>query len=319
MSAGVSNCRSTHIIINVNIQTRIGLISMKRSTRDYAQRVMFMIPVLLIITVFVGYPFLSSIFYSFTDWNGISKPNFVGLLNYKNLIKDISFLHSLRNILFFTVGAIVLINPLALGLALILNSKIKGRSTLRTLFYLPSVISMIVISNIWVIILSNDGLLNKVIGFFGAGALEINWLGDYDKTPWALLFIILWQGVGNSAIFYIAGLQSVPQDLYEAADIDGVTGWSRFIGITFPLLMPAVTIVTFFQISGTLKLFDLPLIMTKGGPGDVTLTPTMLIYNQAFQYNAAGYATTTGVFLLIIIFIISAIQLKLTRSQEVEM
>lgn len=283
------------------------------------QRVMFMLPVLLIIAAFVVYPFLSSVFYSFTDWNGISKPNFVGLLNYKNLLQDISFLNSLKNILFFTIGAIVFINPLSLGLALILNSKIKGRSALRTLFYLPSVISMIVISNIWVIILANDGLFNKVLGFMGMGGLEINWLGDFDKTPWALLFIILWQGIGNSAIFYIAGLQSVPQELYEAADIDGVTGWMRFSRITFPLLMPAVTIVTFFQISGTLKLFDLPLIMTKGGPGDATLTPTMLIYNQAFQYNAAGYATTTGVFLLIIIFAVSAVQLWLTRSKEVEM
>jgi len=292
---------------------------MKRSTLDYWQRVMFMIPVLLIIVVFVAYPFLSSIYYSFTDWNGISKPSFIGLLNYKNLLKDISFIHSLRNILFFTIGAIIFINPLSLGLALILSSNIKGRSVLRTLFYLPSIISLIVISNIWVIILSYDGLLNKLIDFVGLGSPETNWLGDYDKTPWMMLFIILWQGIGNSAVFYIAGLQSVPADLYEAADIDGVGRWTRFSRITFPLLMPAVTIVTFFQLSGTLKLFELPLIMTKGGPGDVTLTPTMLIYNQAFQYNAAGYATTTGVFLLLIIFAVSALQLWLTRTREVEM
>lgn len=292
---------------------------MKRSTMDYMQRVMFMIPVLLIIAVFVAYPFLSSIYYSFTDWNGISKPNFIGLLNYKNLLKDITFLHSLRNILFFTLGTILLINPLSIALALILNSKIKGRALLRTLFYLPSIISLIVISNIWVIILSYDGLLNKVMSLVGLDSLQTDWLGDFDKTPWILLFIILWQGVGNSAVFYIAGLQSVPAELYEAADIDGVGKWTRFSRITFPLLMPAVTIVTFFNLSGTLKLFDLPLIMTKGGPSDVTLTPTMLIYNQAFQYNASGYATTTGVFLLLIIFAVSALQLWLTRSREVEM
>lgn len=278
-----------------------------------------MLPVLLIIAVFVAYPFLSSIYYSFTDWNGISKPSFIGLLNYKNLLKDTTFLHSLRNILFFTLGTIILINPLSMLLALVLNSKIKGRSLLRTLFYLPSIISLIVISNVWVIILSYDGLLNKLIGLVGLDSLQTDWLGDFDRTPWMLLFIILWQGVGNSAVFYIAGLQSVPAELYEAADIDGVGKWTRFRRITLPLLMPAVTIVTFFQLSGTLKLFDLPLIMTKGGPSDVTLTPTMLIYNQAFQYNAAGYATTTGVFLLLIIFAVSALQLWLTRSREVEM
>lgn len=292
---------------------------MKRSTLDYLQRVSFMIPVLFIIVAFVAYPFFSSIYYSFTDWNGISKPEYVGLLNYKNLLKDITFRHSLQNILFFTLGTIVLINPLSMALALILNSKIKGRSLLRTLFYLPSIISLIVISNVWVIILSYDGLLNKIIGKFGLEQLQTDWLGDFDKTPWMLLFIILWQGVGNSAVFYIAGLQSVPTELYEAADIDGVGRWSRFFRITFPLLMPAVTIVTFFQLSGTLKLFDLPLIMTKGGPADVTLTPTMLIYNQAFQYNAAGYATTTGVILLIMIFAVSSLQLWLTRTREVEM
>jgi ABC-type sugar transport systems, permease components len=292
---------------------------MKRSSIDYWQRVAFMIPVLFIIVVFVAYPFLSSIYYSFTDWNGISKPDYVGLLNYRNLLKDTSFLHALRNILFFTLGTIVIINPLSLGLALILNSNIKGRSALRTLFYLPSIISLIVISNVWVLILSYDGMMNKIMELVGAGSLMADWLGDYDKTPWVMLFIILWQGVGNSAVFYIAGLQSVPAELYEAADIDGVGKWGRFRHITFPLLMPAVTIVTFFQLSGTLKLFDLPLIMTQGGPGDVTLTPTMLIYDQAFQYNVAGYATTTGVFLLIIIFAVSAVQLWLTRSKEVEM
>ncbi|MFC5402548.1 carbohydrate ABC transporter permease [Cohnella soli] len=292
---------------------------MKSHTIDYLQRIVFLLPVAFLIGVFVAYPFMSSIYYSFTDWDGLSQAKFIGLDNYKYLFHDLSFLHSLKNIAFFTLGAVFLLNPLSLALGMALNSSIRGKSLLRTVFYLPSIISLIVISNIWVIILAYDGILNKVMEEIGLGTLTLDWLGDYDRTPWVILFIILWQGLGNSAVFYIAGLQSIPTEIYEAADIDGATPLSRFWNITVPLLMPTVTIVTFFQLSGMLKLFDLPLIMTKGGPGDVTLTPTMLIYNQVYQASTAGYATTTGVVVMIIIVAVSAVQLKLTRSREVEL
>ncbi|QGQ98774.1 sugar ABC transporter permease [Paenibacillus psychroresistens] len=292
---------------------------MKKNQIDYLYRILFITPVAILLAIFVLYPFLSSIYYSLTDWNGISKPNFIGLKNYKDLFEDTIFIQSLKNIFMLTFAGILIMNPLSLILAMLLCSKvIKGRTLLRTIFYIPTIISLVVISNIWVIILAYDGILNNLLLWLNLEGLTTDWLGDYDKTIWVLLFIIIWQGMGNSIVFYMAGLGSIPAELNEAGDLDGVTLWTKFRHITVPLLMPTVTIVSFFQISGMLKLFDLPFIMTKGGPGNATLTPTMLIYNQAFQFNAAGYATTTGVVLMFIIIIISFVQLKLTRSREVE-
>ncbi len=292
---------------------------MSRSLKDYLQKIIFILPALALIGVFVGYPFVASVFYSFTDWDGVATANFIGLKNYFDLLKDITFLHALKNTLFFTVATVLIINPLAMLLSLVFNSRIKGRTVLRTMFYIPVIISQLVVSNIWVLFLTYDGIFNKFLDVLGLGSFMVDWIGDYDKAPWIVVWVILWQGLGNSAVFYMAGLQGIPHELYEAAEIDGVNGVTRFTRITFPLLMPTVTVVTFLQLSGGLKLFDIPLILTNGGPGDVTTTITMTIFNQIFSYNTGGYATTTGIFLLLLTVLVSVVQLKVTRSREVEL
>ena len=292
---------------------------MRKGYRNYLARLVFVLPVLLLIGVFVLYPFVMSVCYSFTDWDGMTTAQFIGGKNYADLFQDNSFRHALRNTLFFTVATVLVVNPLAMMLALVFNSRIRGGKVLRVLFYIPVIISQIVVSNIWLLLLSYNGILNRILTSVGLEALVVDWLGDYNKAPWVVVFLILWQGLGNSAILYLAGLQGIPLELYEAADIDGVNGISRFTRITFPLLMPAVTVVTFLQLANGLKLFDIPFIMTGGGPGDVTTTVSMTIYNQLFKYNTGGYATTTGIVLLLLTVAISLIQLKTTRSKEVEL
>lgn len=292
---------------------------MRKDIKDYLLKLGFIFPALLLIAVFVGFPFFSSIYYSFTDWDGVSTASFIGFKNYSDLFKDAGFIHALKNTAFFTICTALLLNPLSMILALILNSRIKGSAALRTIFYIPAIISQVVVSTIWLILLTYDGIINKVLSFIGLGEQVVDWLGDYDRAPWVIVVLILWQCLGSNAIFYLAGLQGIPVELYEAADIDGVNGFSRFTKITFPLLMPAITVVTFLQMTYALKLFDLPFLMTNGGPGDVTTTVTMLIYKQAFSYNTAGYASTTGIMLLVITIFVSVIQIRLTRSKEVEL
>lgn len=292
---------------------------MSEDLKGYLQKLIFILPALFLIGLFIGYPFIASIYYSFTDWDGVSTANFIGLKNYVDLFKDTSFLSALKNTALFTIGTLLLVNPLSLMLAVILNSRIKGSTALRTIFYLPAIISQIVVSTIWIIILTYDGIFNKLLETMGLGKYIVDWMGDYDKAPWVVVAIIIWQCLGSNAIFYVAGLQGISKELYEAADIDGASALSKFTRITFPLLMPAITVVTFLQLTFAIKLFDIPFIMTNGGPGDVTTTVTMLIYKQAFTYSTAGYASTTGIILLLITIVASVFQLKVTRSREVEL
>lgn len=285
----------------------------------YAKRIGFIVPLLAVMTVFILYPFLSSLYYSLTKWDGVSRPVFIGLDNYIRLFDSLGFRHALLNTLFYTVAALLITNPLSMALALLLNTSIKGRLLLRTVFYLPAVMSLVVVSYLWSVILSYDGILNKLLDLAGLGRYAIDWLGNMDKTPWAVFFVLCWTSLGSGMVFYLAGLQAIPKELYESAAIDGVNKWSKFWHITFPMLMPSVTVVTFFGLAGTLKMFDLPFIMTDGGPGDATTTLGMLVYNQAFRDSTFGYATASGIVMFVLVVAASLIQLRLTRSREVEM
>jgi len=290
---------------------------MSSQRSDYWKRILFILPSLLLVALFVLYPFVQGILYSFTNWDGISISRFVGLENYINLFKDASFKKALANTIFFTVALVIIMNPLALLMASLLNSKIIGKHVFRTLIYIPTTISLIVVSNIWTIILTFNGYFNKLLELIGLEKYVIDWLGNYDLAPIVIVLIIVWQGLGNSMVFYLAALQGVPAELYESAKIDGATKWNNFRYITLPLIMTTVTVVLFLQISSMLKIFDIPYIMTSGGPGDATMTVTMLIYNQAFKFNTAGYATTTGIVLMVFSIIVSSLQTKITGAKEV--
>lgn len=287
--------------------------------KRYWAMVLFILPALLLIALFIAYPFIQSIIYSFTDWDGISQnAQFVGFKNFIDLFQDRSFVAALKATFFFTFFGMLILNPCALLLALALNTSIKGRNALRAMFYLPMTISSVVVANIWGIILSYDGYINAILAALGQEGAARDWLSDYGATLWVVLGILVWQSLGRDMIFYLAGLQAIPQDLYEAAKIDGAGARQRLLHITIPLLMPTITVVTFLQLSSLVRVFDLPMLLTKGGPGNLTVTVAMLIYNQAFKYTTAGYATTTGVVLMLIVGLISFVQLRLTRTREVE-
>ena len=284
----------------------------------FLQKLVFVIPALFFFTVFVIYPFFSSIRYSFTQWDGVSEPNYIGWGNYLRLLSDSSFLAAIKNTMIFALANIVLGNPLALILALLLYRRFPGRDALRTVFYLPAVISLMVISIIWGSILNYNGPVNGFLSLLGLGGITQDWLSGMNTVMPSLVLILLWQGTGYGAIIYIAGLESIPQEINEAALIDGVNVWTRFWHVTLPLLMPSVTIVTFLGLSGSLKIFDLPYIMTHGGPGNASVTLAMKVYTQAFQDSNFGYATASGLVLFLFVLVVSVLQTTLTRKREVE-
>lgn len=210
-------------------------------------------------------------------------------------------------------------NPLALLAAVLLNRQFRTRSFIRTAFYLPVIISLVVASVVWGQMLQYDGFINEVLIRIGLESITEDWLGNVWTSFPAIILLTQWQAIGYCAIIYLAGLQAIPQDMYEAAEIEGARGWSLFRFITLPMLMPAVTIVLFLTVVGSLKLFDLPYILTNGGPGTSSYTLFLAVYNAAFKDNNYGYATAGGIVLAVFIVIVSIVQLSATRRKEVEL
>jgi len=212
--------------------------------------------------------------------------------------------------LFFAFFNIIFSNLLALILALILDLRMKTRNILRSIFFLPNVLSLIIVAFIWSFIFRL--ILPALTG------VSV-WLGSVDLAPYAVLMVTIWQGCGYLMIIYLAGLQTIPVEITEVAAIDGANWWQRFTRVTLPLLLPAMTICLFYSLSNSLKTFDVIMALTSGGPGYVTTPIVLDIYFNAFNNNQFGYATAKAVFLCVIIMIVTAIQLFLMKKREVEL
>ena len=198
-----------------------------------------------------------------------------------------------------------------------MDKKFKGRNFFRAVFYLPSVLSALVVGYAWSFIFNPTmGALNILFDKIGLDFLMQDWLGDARLALYSIIFVIVWQFAGYSMVIYIAGLQNIPLDLYEAADIDGVSPWQRFKYITFPLLAPAVTINILLTMISTLKTFDHIFVMTKGGPGYATEVISTLLYRESFTNNNMGYGSAISVILFLLITSISLIMLKYLRGRE---
>lgn len=292
---------------------------MSMGRRTYITGILFLIPALLVFSLFNYYPFIMSIYYSFTDWNAISKAKFIGLHNYEAFFEDPRMIQGLRNTVIMAVFGIVVQNAVALGLAVLLNMKLRSRTYLRTAFYFPVIISLVVTSVVWSQLLKYGGVLNTVLTNLGLEAWVHDWLGTVQTVFPTIIALSQWQAIGYCAIIYLAGLQSIPKDIYEAASIEGAKGIALFRHITLPMLMSTVTVVMFLTVVGALKLFDMPYILTNGGPGQASYTVYLAIYKAAFTNSNYGYASAAGVILSVIIIGLTLIQLSITRRREVEL
>jgi len=279
---------------------------------------LFMLPALAVFTVFLVYPVASSFYYSVTSWNGIDlEPTFIGLDNYRELMKDKAVWDSLYNTFYiavlFTLGS----NILGLILALCLQGMSWIQQSLRVWFLIPTLISPLAIGYIWNYIYSPiDGILNQFIEALGLTGQD--WLGNPKLAINSVIFTAVWQNVALGMIIYVAGLQSIPRDLYEAADIDGAGSWTRFSRVTFPLIAPAFTFNMVVTMIVGLKIFDLIFIMTGGGPGGATENLAMLLYRQAFTFNRMGYGSAIAILMFVIILAVSIIQVTILRKREVD-
>ncbi|WP_165554248.1 carbohydrate ABC transporter permease [Kribbella capetownensis] len=275
---------------------------------------LFLSPALLLYGAIVLVPLIQTVNYSFYKWDGVSEPTWMGLQNYLEFGRDprmyAAFGHVLVLIVMF--GLI----PLGLGLisaALLSRAKIRGEGIYRWFLFLPQVLTSVVVAIIWKRIYAPDGPLNTVLRWVGLDSLTRNWLGDFTWALPSLGMIGVWGGFGFTMVLFLAGILAIPDELYEAARLDGSTRWQEFWLITLPSLRGQMAIALTLTITGALRTFDMVYITTQGGPGDATTTPALLLYQLAFVNPDVGKASATGVVLALLCL---GIAVGITRMME---
>ena len=282
---------------------------------------MFIAPAFLFYTLFIIVPTVSSFYYSFTSWDGIS-PNikFIGLANYREIFTSARFGNALKNTVILTLFISIFENLLALLLAVAVDNVRWGKNVFRSVLYLPVLISGIVSGFIWKIMYNyNFGAINSMLNQIGLGDAKQDWLGNTKLTLIMVGVVLVWKGVGYYMIIYLAGLQSVSTDVIEAAQIDGASAMQRFWHITIPLISGTFTINFTLSLINGLKVFDQISVMTDGGPGFTTETIVYLLYKVGFNEGRQGFGTAVGVVLLFLIIILNTVQQKFLRSREVQL
>lgn len=280
----------------------------------------FVLPAVLFYLMFFILPSFSTVYYSFTDWDGVTS-HFIGLANFKEMIHDKMILTSFGNTAMYASFITVIQNLLGLILAVFLTKKLAGVNFIRTIFFMPYIFSALLLGYVWGFILEpNIGIVNNLLDALKLGGLKADWLGEPALGRWMIILLTIWQCVGYSMVIYIAGLQAIPTDIYESAEIDGAGPVSQFVHITFPLIAQAFTINVMLSLIGCLKLFDQVYALTNGGPGYSTHSIATMIYTLGFQTGTRwGYGTAMSVTLFVVILMITAIIVPILRKREVDM
>jgi multiple sugar transport system permease protein len=293
----------------------------------------FLTPGLALFFLFVLIPVVAAFYLSFCRYDIIHSPTWIGAKNYARIAEDVGnrgvFYLSLRNTAQYAIGTIPIGMALALGLALLLNAGLRGVTLYRTTFYLPVVTSLVAVSLVWMWIYDpNYGLLNYALELLSRGLTSITgrevliapqtWLADPGQAMPAIIAMSIWRGLGYNMVIYLAGLQGIPDHLYEAAIIDGATPWQRFRSITWPLLKPTTAFILVVSVIGASQVFAQVYVMTNGGPNNATTVIVHQIFQNAFSFMKMGYASAMAFVLFGIIFVMSLINLRLLRGGEVE-
>jgi ABC-type sugar transport system permease subunit len=282
--------------------------------------ILFLCPALLVYTALLIIPILFAFMLSFTDWNGfIQSPlRFVGLKNYIKLFHDFRLANAIGVTLRITLVVVVSVNVLGLFLAILLNQSGKLTNLFRGIFFLPFVLSTVAISFIWMSILSYTGVLNSILSAVGMQSLVGNFLGNTSNAINSICVIEIWRMTGFHMVIYLAALQTVPSDIYEASTIDGANGIQKFFYVTLPNIVPGITISVLMSIINELRQYDIVKVITDGGPGYSTETITYNILTQAFGNNKTGYSSAIAVFLFVMIATIAVIQINVSNKLEVK-
>ncbi|MCG8367430.1 MAG: sugar ABC transporter permease [Pseudanabaenales cyanobacterium] len=277
---------------------------------------LFLAPALAVLGLTVFWPALQAFYLSFThyDYDITQPPVWIGLANFQALLKDRTFWLTLKNTLLYLVGVVPALAIASLALAILVNQKLRGIHWFRVAYYTPVVISMVVAGIAWHWLYDENGLLNQILIWLGLSERGIPWLTSPNLVLVSLMFVTLWKGLGYYMVIYLAGLQSIPAELYEAAAIDGSDNWIKHWDITLPLMRPYLFLVSVISAISATKVFEEVFIMTQGGPRNSSKTVVYYIYEQAFQKLEISYACTIGLILFLIILALSILRLASTRD-----
>lgn len=278
--------------------------------------VLFLAPAIIIYTIITFIPVIRTFIYSFTNFNGLSQYKFIGLSNYIQAFQTKNVVQSFKNTLIYAVSVPVLVTFLAIPLAVILSGKMRSRNIQRAIFFFPSVISSLFVGYIWNFILSASkyGLVNSILT--GLGLEKLPLLSDPESAMVLLILVSVWCNLGWHASIYIANIQTISPEYYEAAEVDGASAWDKFRYITFPMLAPAMTTSVMLLLTGSLKAFDMPFALTGGGPGYSTTMITQTIITEGIGANRVGFASAMAFVFLFTIAVVSTLQTKFMTRRE---
>ena len=290
-----------------------------KKRRDRAWYCLFVLPLVTIFSIIVIIPFIIGIVYSFFKWDGLpmNPKIFVAFDNYIRLFSDERFMTSALHTIIFTVVAVLLINILGLAFALIVTTKLKTRNVARTMLFMPYLIGGLLLGYIWKFIFGEG--FNIIGEMLGAENVFFNWLTDPKLALVALIIVATWQMAGYIMIIYITGIQGIPDDVIEAAAVDGAGFWQTLFKIKFPLIMSSFTICLFMSLSNCFKIFDTNLSLTGGGPNNATEMFAMNIYNEIFKLNNYGYGQAKAILFFLVVAAITLVQVSITKKKEVVM
>jgi len=276
---------------------------------------LFITPTMLLFIVFTIIPVAMALYLSFTNYDVLSRMDWVGLDNYRRLWGDSLLWLTFRNVLLYAVIFVPLNIVLSFGLGLLVNRVWRGIKLFRTFYYLPTLTSAVAAATVWLWLLHPEfGLVNGLLSYIGITGPA--WVAQTETAMLAIVLVTLWQSVGANMIIYLAGLQGVPDHLYESARLDGANRWDMVRYITWPQLRPTTFLVSTMAIIGALQLFDQAFVLTQGGPANVTKTPVYLIYQQGFNQLQMGYASAQAFVLAMAILIFSLINMRVTKAEE---
>ena len=284
----------------------------RRPWKASAVPYLFLLPAAVVLGVFLVWPLLLAFFLSFTQYNALTPPEWLGLANYQRLVGDALFWKSLAVSFLYLLGVVPALIVLPLFLAVLVNRSLPGISFFRAAYYLPVVVSMVVAGLMWKWIFAENGVLNYLAQLLLPWLMSepVAWLSRPETALAAVMAVTVWKGLGYYMMIYLAGLQTIPPELYESAAVEGATAWQQTMRITVPLMMPSIAFVAIVSSISALKVFTEIYVMTKGGPLASTTTTVYYLYEQAFENLNMGYANAVGMVLFVIILVFSILNLR---------
>jgi putative chitobiose transport system permease protein len=295
-------------ILNIPITTRNQNIDKgkKFSWTPY----LFLLPAIAFLSLTSFLPIFQAIYLSFTNYDFIGNPNFIGWENYTKLWSDRTFWKVMNNTLIYLIFVVPSLVILSLVLAILVNQKLRSIKFFRAVYYFPVIVSVVVAGIAWKWVYAENGILNYFLSIISWQPVKIPWLTNPQTAIFAIMAVVVWRGIGYYMVIYLAGLQAIPADLYEAAAIDGSDGWQKHFDITIPLMQPYIILVSIISSISAMKIFEEVYIMSQGGPANSTKTVVYYLYDKGFTSLEMGYASAIGVFLFLIIFVISILTFK---------